>query len=185
LFTVKMGERAGQAVYAGTSPVAEHQLMMLGRIEKCQRNPAASRFVRGYNRNQGKLHSARAIAAHAAAVAAAERARAAAQVSSQPQTSQSQAPVSSSSSSSSSGGSSSYSGGYSIPSSVVQCESGGNWHAVNSSSGAGGAYQIMPSTWQAYGGSGLPQDASPAQQSAIAAKIWAGGAGAGQWSCAH
>ncbi len=74
------------------------------------------------------------------------------------------------------------SGGYSIPSYVVQCESGGNWGAVNSSSGAGGAYQIMPSTWQGYGGSGLPQDASPAEQSAIAAKIWAA-SGPSAWSC--
>ena len=73
-------------------------------------------------------------------------------------------------------------GGYSIPSGIVQCESGGNWHAVNPSSGAGGAYQIMPSTWQAYGGSGLPQDASPAEQSAIASKIWAT-SGPGAWSC--
>lgn len=74
--------------------------------------------------------------------------------------------------------------GYSIPGYIVQCESGGNWHAVNPSSGAGGAYQIMPSTWQAYGGSGLPQDASPAQQSAIASKIW-NSAGPGAWQCAH
>ena len=74
------------------------------------------------------------------------------------------------------------SSGYSIPGYIVNCESGGNWNAVNSSSGAGGAYQIMPSTWQAYGGSGLPQDASPAQQSAIAAKIWAA-SGPSAWSC--
>ena len=74
------------------------------------------------------------------------------------------------------------SGGYVIPSYIVKCESGGNWHAVNPSSGAGGAYQIMPSTWQSYGGTGLPQNASPAQQSAIASKIWAT-AGPGAWSC--
>lgn len=74
--------------------------------------------------------------------------------------------------------------GYAIPGYIVQCESGGNWHAVNPSSGAGGAYQIMPSTWQAYGGTGLPQDASPAQQSAIASKIWSS-AGPGAWQCAH
>lgn len=73
-------------------------------------------------------------------------------------------------------------GGYSIPSSIVQCESGGNWHAVNPSSGAGGAYQILPSTWAAYGGTGSPQDAPPAEQSAIAAKIWAS-SGSGAWSC--
>lgn len=74
------------------------------------------------------------------------------------------------------------SGGYAIPSSIVQCESGGNWHAVNPSSGAGGAYQILPSTWAAYGGTGSPQDAPPAEQSAIAAKIWAS-SGPGAWSC--
>lgn len=75
------------------------------------------------------------------------------------------------------------SGGYAIPSSIVQCESGGNYSAVNPSSGAGGAYQILPSTWQAYGGQGLPQNASPAEQGRIAAKIYAGGAGRNQWSC--
>lgn len=75
-------------------------------------------------------------------------------------------------------------GGWAIPGYIVQCESGGNWGAVNSSSGAGGAYQIMPSTWQAYGGSGLPENASPAEQSAIARKIW-NSAGPSAWSCAH
>jgi hypothetical protein len=75
-------------------------------------------------------------------------------------------------------------GGYSIPGYIVQCESGGNWHAVNPSSGAGGAYQIMPSTWRAYGGTGLPQNASPGEQSAIASKIWSS-SGPGAWQCAH
>lgn len=77
---------------------------------------------------------------------------------------------------------SSPSSGYAIPSSIVMCESGGNWNAVNPTTGAGGAYQIMPSTWAAYGGSGLPQNASPAEQSAIAAKIWAS-SGPGAWAC--
>jgi len=72
--------------------------------------------------------------------------------------------------------------GYSIPASIVMCESGGNYRAVNPSSGAGGAYQILPSTWAAYGGSGLPQNAPPAEQDAIAAKIYAT-AGPSQWSC--
>jgi peptidoglycan hydrolase-like protein with peptidoglycan-binding domain len=74
------------------------------------------------------------------------------------------------------------SSGYAIPASIVMCESGGNWGAVNPTTGAGGAYQIMPSTWAAYGGTGMPQDASPAEQSAIAAKIWAS-SGPGAWSC--
>ena len=73
--------------------------------------------------------------------------------------------------------------GYTIPSSIVMCESGGNYRAVKPSSGAGGAYQILPSTWAAYGGTGLPQNAPPAQQDAIAAKIYATG-GPSQWSCA-
>jgi hypothetical protein len=72
--------------------------------------------------------------------------------------------------------------GYTIPASIVMCESGGNYSAVNASSGAGGAYQILPSTWAAYGGTGLPQDAPPAEQDAIAAKIYAAG-GPSQWSC--
>jgi peptidoglycan hydrolase CwlO-like protein len=74
-------------------------------------------------------------------------------------------------------------GPYSIPTYIVMCESGGNYSAVNSSSGAGGAYQIMPSTWEAYGGKGLPQDASKAEQDRIAALIWAD-SGPGAWSCA-
>jgi peptidoglycan hydrolase CwlO-like protein len=74
-------------------------------------------------------------------------------------------------------------GPYSIPTYIVMCESGGNYSAVNSSSGAGGAYQIMPSTWEAYGGTGLPQDASKAEQDRIAALIWAD-SGPGAWSCA-
>ena len=72
--------------------------------------------------------------------------------------------------------------GYTIPSGVVQCESGGNYSAVNPSSGAGGAYQILPSTWAAYGGQGLPQDASPAEQGRIAAEIYTH-QGASAWSC--
>ena len=70
-----------------------------------------------------------------------------------------------------------------IPESIVQCESGGNLEAVNPCSGAGGAYQILPSTWELYGGEGLPQNASPEEQSQIAAEIWAD-SGAAAWECA-
>lgn len=72
-----------------------------------------------------------------------------------------------------SSGSSSSSSSGSLPACTWQPESGGNWSAVNSSSGAGGYYQITPSTWAAYGGTGSPQSASPAEQTAIAHKIWA------------
>jgi resuscitation-promoting factor RpfC len=56
---------------------------------------------------------------------------------------------------------------------VIQAESGGNASAVNSSSGAGGLYQFLPSTWQALGFSGLPQNASVAEQNAAFAKEYA------------
>jgi septal ring factor EnvC (AmiA/AmiB activator) len=74
-------------------------------------------------------------------------------------------------------------GPYSIPTYIVMCESGGNYSAVNPSSGAGGAYQILPSTWAAYGGQGLPQDAPKAEQDRIAAEIWADSGGSA-WVCA-
>lgn len=77
-----------------------------------------------------------------------------------------------------------YAGGpYAIPTHIVMCESGGNYRALNPSSGAGGAYQILPSTWRAYGGQGLPHQASPAEQDRIAAMIWRD-SGPSPWSCA-
>jgi septal ring factor EnvC (AmiA/AmiB activator) len=74
-------------------------------------------------------------------------------------------------------------GPYSIPTYIVMCESGGNYHALNPSSGAGGAYQILPSTWAAYGGEGAPQDAPKAEQDRIAAEIWRD-SGPSAWACA-
>ena len=74
-------------------------------------------------------------------------------------------------------------GPYAIPTYIVICESGGNYRALNPSSGAGGAYQILPSTWSAYGGQGLPHQASKAEQDRIAAIIWRED-GPGAWSCA-
>lgn len=73
-------------------------------------------------------------------------------------------------------------GPYAIPTYIVMCESGGNYHALNASSGAGGAYQILPSTWRAYGGQGAPQDAPKAEQDRIAAEIWRD-SGPSAWSC--
>ena len=75
-------------------------------------------------------------------------------------------------------------GPYSIPTYIVMCESGGNYRALNPSSMAGGAYQIIPSTWQAYGGKGqYAHLASKAEQDRIAAIIWRED-GPGAWSCA-
>ena len=64
---------------------------------------------------------------------------------------------------------------------MIQAESGGNASAVNPYSGAGGLYQFLPSTWQALGFSGLPQDASVAEQNAAFAKEYAE-SGTGAWS---
>jgi peptidoglycan hydrolase CwlO-like protein len=74
-------------------------------------------------------------------------------------------------------------GNWAIPEYIVMCESGGNYHALNASSGAGGAYQILPSTWRSYGGKGLPHEAPPAEQDRIAAMIWRD-SGPSAWSCA-
>lgn len=74
-------------------------------------------------------------------------------------------------------------GPYSIPTYIVMCESGGNYSAVNPSSGAGGAYQILPSTWDLYGGQGEPQSAPKEEQDRIAAEIWADSGGSA-WVCA-
>lgn len=73
-------------------------------------------------------------------------------------------------------------GPYSIPTYIVMCESGGNYSALNPSSGAGGAYQILPSTWELYGGKGLPHEAPKAEQDRIAAEIWAD-SGPSAWVC--
>lgn len=55
---------------------------------------------------------------------------------------------------------------------IRQVESHDNYSAVNPSSGAGGAYQFLPSTWWSLGGSGLPEDAPPAVQDAMALKAY-------------
>lgn len=65
---------------------------------------------------------------------------------------------------------------------IRQCESSNNYRAVNPMSGAGGAYQILPSTWRQFGGTGLPQNASPAQQDLIAERIFRA-QGTRPWVC--
>jgi LysM repeat protein len=56
---------------------------------------------------------------------------------------------------------------------VIQRESSGNPAAVNPSSGAGGLYGFLPSTWHALGFSGLPENAPVAVQDAAFAKEYA------------
>lgn len=63
-----------------------------------------------------------------------------------------------------------------------ESDSAGGYSAVNSSSGAGGAYQALPSTWDGYGGYARAQDAPAAVQdqwaheaiSASGTRPWAG-----------
>lgn len=75
-------------------------------------------------------------------------------------------------------------GPWSIPWAIVQCESGGQNLPPNSA-GASGYYQFLPSTWKGLGGS-TPNayQASKAEQDRLAAKLWNGGKGAGNWVCA-
>jgi resuscitation-promoting factor RpfC len=56
---------------------------------------------------------------------------------------------------------------------VIQRESSGNPRAVNPSSGAGGLYGFLPSTWHGLGFPGLPENASVAEQNYAFAKEYA------------
>ncbi|PYG00914.1 Uncharacterized conserved protein YabE, contains G5 and tandem DUF348 domains [Georgenia satyanarayanai] len=94
---------------------------------------------------------------------------------------------SSSSDESSSGGSSSSeessSGGApssGVWASLAQCESGGNPSIVSSNGLYHGLYQFSVGTWQSVGGSGLPSQASPAEQTKRAQMLQAR-SGWGQW----
>jgi septal ring factor EnvC (AmiA/AmiB activator) len=75
-------------------------------------------------------------------------------------------------------------GNWAIPYAIVLCESGGQ-NLTPNSAGASGYYQIIPSTWAAYGGTGpAAYLASKAEQDAVASRIWDGGRGASAWVCA-
>jgi len=67
---------------------------------------------------------------------------------------------------------------------LAQCESGGNW-AINTGNGYYGGLQFNLGTWQAYGGTGLPSNASRETQIAIATKVRDASGGYGAWpACA-
>ena len=136
---------------------------------------AASRARAGQLQSQiSQIRAQQAAAARAAAAAAARAAAA------------TPAPSSASSSSppTSSGPALGPSGGWAIPYAIVLCESGGQNLSPNSA-GASGYYQILPSTWKLYGGSGpAAYLASKSEQDAVASRIWNGGSGASQWVCA-
>ncbi len=63
-----------------------------------------------------------------------------------------------------------FAGGSTVWDRLAQCESGGNW-AINTGNGYYGGLQFSLGTWQAYGGSGLPSNASRETQIAIATKV--------------
>ena len=69
---------------------------------------------------------------------------------------------------------------------IKQCESGGDYGAVNPSSGASGAYQFLTSTWQSMGattaGYANAADAPAAVQDKAAQELMAR-SGASQWEC--
>lgn len=55
---------------------------------------------------------------------------------------------------------------------IRSCESGGNY-AANTGNGFYGAYQFTVQTWIVYGGTGMPNTASPGEQDRIAARLLA------------
>ena len=63
------------------------------------------------------------------------------------------------------------------------CESGNNY-AINTGNGYYGAYQFDLGTWRSVGGTGLPSQASPATQDALALQLWRS-RGWGPWACAR
>jgi septal ring factor EnvC (AmiA/AmiB activator) len=73
-------------------------------------------------------------------------------------------------------------GGWAIPYSVVNCESGGQDLTPNSA-GASGYYQFMPGTWNDYGGYSQAYQAPKSLQDQRAAQVWNGGAGSSNWVC--
>ena len=73
-----------------------------------------------------------------------------------------------------------YASGSTVWDELAQCESGGNW-AANTGNGYYGGLQFTLSTWQAYGGSGYPNQASRETQIAIATKVRDANGGYGSW----
>ncbi len=68
---------------------------------------------------------------------------------------------------------------------LAKCESGGNPRAVSSSGTYHGLFQFSVATWRSVGGSGLPSEASPAEQLQRAQALQAR-SGWGQWpACAR
>lgn len=142
--------------------VKEHLLLVLHRDQA-----RAARAETAQDRRQEARADAQQAAQAAAAAAAAQQAQ--------------QAAVPPQSASAPSGGTVSTSGMSAFEACVINNESGGNPRAVNPTSGAGGLFQFLPSTWASLGYSGLPQYAPVSEQYAAFAKLYAE-AGTSPWS---
>jgi uncharacterized protein YabE (DUF348 family) len=78
---------------------------------------------------------------------------------------------------------SNFAAGSTVWDSLAQCESGGNW-AINTGNGYYGGLQFNLGTWQAYGGTGYPHQASRETQIAVASRLRDATGGYGSWpSC--
>ena len=53
---------------------------------------------------------------------------------------------------------------------IAKCESGGNW-AINTGNGYYGGLQFSPATWKSNGGTGMPHQASRAEQIRVAENV--------------
>ncbi|WP_122816375.1 ubiquitin-like domain-containing protein [Nocardioides pantholopis] len=73
-----------------------------------------------------------------------------------------------------------FAGGSTVWDSLAGCESGGNW-SINTGNGYYGGLQFNLGTWQAYGGTGLPSNASRETQIAVATKLRDATGGYGSW----
>ena len=73
-----------------------------------------------------------------------------------------------------------YASGGTVWDRIAQCESGGNW-AANTGNGYYGGLQFSLGTWQAYGGTGRPDQNSREAQIAVAERVRAAEGGYGAW----
>jgi septal ring factor EnvC (AmiA/AmiB activator) len=171
LITLETTQRV--AALAGMNELLHSRQAALQRARSAQQTALSASRVRGAAL-QAEITRIQIAQAAAAAAAAAARAAAARQAASAPAAgSNAPTPV---------GPSPGPGGSYTIPSSVVQCESGGQ-NLTPNSAGASGFYQILPSTWAGYGGYGQAYQAPKSLQDQRAAQLWNGGSGASNWVC--
>ena len=77
-----------------------------------------------------------------------------------------------------------FAGGSTVWDPLAQCESGGNW-AINTGNGYYGGLQFNLGTWQAYGGTGLPEQTPAARpRSRSPTKVRDATGGYGAWPAA-